>query len=80
MTSRCARLARLEKSFAPHVLASYRLVTHITVEQSDRLNGTCKHVPIAGSPIAELVVYAATRDGYRAALAVLRPQYTLLEG
>lgn len=80
MTSRLARLAALEKSFAPHLLAGYRFVTHVTVEQGDPRNGTCAHIPIAGSPIAELVVYADTREGYRTVVAEQRKHFTLLEG
>lgn len=80
MTSRHARLKRLERAFAPHVLAGYRFATHVTVEQGDPRNGTWAHIPIAGSPITELVVYADTRDEYRATVAALRPHFLLMEG
>ncbi len=79
MTSRHARLKRLERAFAPHVLAGYRFATHVTVGRSDPRNGTSEHVPLGG-PIAELLVYAATRDEYRATVAALRPHFLLLEG
>ena len=80
MISRRARLAALEKAYAPHVLAGYRFVTHIEVAPDDPWCGKHADLRLAGSPIGELAVYAATRDGYVAQRESLRRRYTLLEG
>lgn len=80
MINRHDRLRRLEKAYAPHVLAGYRFVTHIEVASDDARCGTHADLRLAGSPIGELLVYAATREGYVAQKAELRNRYTLLEG
>ena len=80
MINRHDRLKRLERAFAPHVLAGYRFVTHIEVSPDDARCGTHVDIAIAGSPIGELAVYAATREGYVAQREALRRRYTLLEG
>ncbi len=78
MISKQERLRRLEKAYAPHVLARFRFITHIEVSPDDPICGT--HADIAGSPIGELVVYACTREGYVAQREALRRQFQLLEG
>lgn len=80
MISRRARLAALEKFYAPHVLAGFRFIAHIEVSPDDPICGTHADLRLAGSPIGELLVYAATRSGYHAQKAELRRRYTLLEG
>lgn len=80
MISRRARLAALEKAYAPHVLAGFRFVTHIEVASDDPWCGKHADLRLAGSPIGELLIYAATREGYVAQKAELRRRYTLLEG
>ena len=80
MINRHDRLRRLEKAYAPHVLAGFRFVTHIEVLPDDPWCGTHADIAIAGSPIGELLVYAATREGYVAQREALRSRYTLLEG
>lgn len=80
MISRRARLAALEKAYAPHVLARFRFITHIEVSPDDPICGTHVDIATAGSPIGELAVYAATRSGYVAQREALRRRYTLLEG
>ena len=80
MISRRARLAALEKAYAPHVLAGYRFVTHIEVAPDDPWCGKHADLRLAGSPIGELLIYAATREGYVAQREALRRQFQLLEG
>ncbi|EJU3208246.1 hypothetical protein N4W15_003995 [Salmonella enterica] len=79
-TNRLARLKGLEKSFAPHILANFRFVTHTFVEQEDPRNGSCEHITSPDSPIAELIIYTATRCAYRAKVKHFQQHYTLLEG
>lgn len=80
MINRHDRLRRLEKAYAPHVLAGYRFVTHIEVAPDDPWCGKHADLRLAGSPIGELLVYAATREGYVAQREALRRQFQLLEG
>ena len=80
MINRHDRLRRLEKAYAPHVLAGFRFVTHIEVAPDDPWCGKHADLRLAGSPIGELLVYAATRDGYVAQREALRRQFKLLEG
>ncbi|WEE20874.1 hypothetical protein [Aeromonas caviae] len=80
MINRHDRLRRLEKAYAPHVLAGFRFVTHIEVAPDDPWCGKHADLRLAGSPIGELLVYAATRDGYVAQREALRRQFQLLEG
>ncbi|WP_147273890.1 hypothetical protein [Aeromonas sp. ARM81] len=80
MINRHDRLKRLERAFAPHVLAGFRFVTHIEVAPDDPWCGKHADLRLAGSPIGELLVYAATRDGYVAQREALRRQFQLLEG
>lgn len=80
MISKQERLRRLEKAYAPHILAGFRFITHIEVSPDDPICGTHADIAIAGSPIGELLVYAATREGYVAQREALRRRYTLLEG
>ena len=80
MINRHDRLKRLERAFAPHVLAGFRFVTHIEVAPDDPWCGKHADLRLAGSPIGELLVYAATRDGYVAQREALRRQFKLLEG
>jgi len=74
------RLRRLEKAYAPHVLAGFRFITHIEVSPDDPICGTHVDIAIAGSPVGELLIYAATREGYVAQREALRSQFQLLEG
>jgi hypothetical protein len=62
------------------VLAGFRFVTHIEVAPDDPWCGKHADLRLAGSPIGELLVYAATRDGYVAQREALRRRYALLEG
>ncbi|BDA16588.1 hypothetical protein KAM345_005020 [Aeromonas caviae] len=78
--NRHERIRRLEKAYAPHVLAGYRFVTHVEVAPDDARCGTHVDLRLAGSPIGELLVYAATREGYVAQREALRRQFQLLEG
>lgn len=80
MINRHDRLRRLEKAYAPHVLAGFRFVTHIEVAPDDPWCGKHADLRLAGSPIGELLVYAATREGYVAQREALRRQFQLLEG
>lgn len=80
MINRHDRLKRLERAFAPHVLAGFRFVTHIEVAPDDPWCGKHADLRLAGSPIGELLVYAATREGYVAQREALRRQFKLLEG
>ena len=80
MINRHDRLKRLERAFAPHVLAGFRFVTHIEVAPDDPWCGKHADLRLAGSPIGELLVYAATREGYVAQREALRSQFQLLEG
>lgn len=80
MINRHDRLKRLERAFAPHVLAGFRFVTHIEVAPDDPWCGKHADLRLAGSPIGELLVYAATREGYVAQREALRRQFQLLEG
>ncbi|TFF79660.1 hypothetical protein DRM94_04160 [Aeromonas taiwanensis] len=80
MINRHDRLRRLEKAYAPHVLAGFRFIGHVEVAPDDARCGTHADIAIAGSPIGELVVYAATREGYVAQREALRRQFQLLEG
>ena len=80
MISRRARLAALEKAYAPHVLAGYRFVTHIEVAPDDPWCGKHADLRLAGSPIGELLIYSDTRSGYHGQREALRSRYTLLEG
>ena len=78
--NRLARLSWLERAYAPHILANFRFVTHITVEQTDPLCGSYKHNALPDTPITELVIYSATREAYRAKVKHFEQHYTLLEG
>ncbi|MGY4089762.1 hypothetical protein [Aeromonas hydrophila] len=80
MINRHDRLRRLEKAYGPHILAGFRFIGHVEVAPDDARCGTHADIAIAGSPIGELVVYAATREGYVAQREALRRRYTLLEG
>lgn len=80
MISRRARLAALEKAYGPHILAGFRFIGHVEVAPDDARCGTHADIAIAGSPIGELLVYAATREGYVAQREALRRQFQLLEG
>jgi hypothetical protein len=74
------RLKRLERAFAPHVLAGFRFVTHIEVAPDDPWCGKHADLRLAGSPIGELLIYSDTRSGYHGQREALRSRYTLLEG
>lgn len=78
--SRWHRLAWLEKAFAPSVLNTFRFVTHVTVEPNDPRCGTHEHVSHPGVSIAELIIYTATREAYKAQVRRLEERYTMLEG
>ncbi|CAJ1765775.1 hypothetical protein COOFOMLJ_00374 [Aeromonas veronii] len=80
MINRHDRLRRLEKAYGPHILAGFRFIGHVEVAPDDARCGTHADIAIAGSPIGELVVYAATREGYVAQREALRRQFQLLEG
>ncbi len=80
MINRHDRLRRLEKAYAPHTLAGFRFIGHVEVAPDDARCGTHVDLRLAGSPIGELLVYAATREGYVALREALRRQFQLLEG
>ena len=80
MINRHDRLRRLEKAYGPHILAGFRFIGHVEVAPDDARCGTHADIATAGSPIGELAVYAATREGYVAQREALRRRYTLLEG
>lgn len=80
MINRHDRLRRLEKAYGPHILAGFRFIGHVEVAPDDARCGTHADIAIAGSPIGELLVYAATREGYVAQREALRRQFQLLEG
>lgn len=74
------RLRRLEKAYAPHVLAGFRFVTFVEVAPDDAWCGLHADMPIAGSPIGELLIYASSRAQYVAQREALRHQFQMLEG
>lgn len=78
--TRYDRIKRLEKAYAPHVLANYRFITPVMVEPDDDRCGTHADMRIAGSPIAELLIFSCTRKGYETQREALRHQFQLLEG
>ncbi len=80
MINRHDRLRRLEKAYGPHILAGFRFIGHVEVAPDDARCGTHVDLRLAGSPIGELLVYAATREGYVAQREALRRQFQLLEG
>lgn len=80
MINRRARIRALEKFYKPSVLAGFRFISHIEVAPDSAWCGTHADLPIAGSPIGELLIYASSRAQYCAQREALRRQFTLLEG
>ena len=80
MISRSARIAKLEAFYKPHVLSKFRFITHFQIEEGDEREGTHLDIQHQGSPIGELLIYAATRSGYHGQREALRRQFQLLEG
>lgn len=80
MINRRARIRALERAYAPGVLSNFRFISHIVVAPDDPWCGQHADLPIAGSPIGEVLIYASSRAQYVAQKAELRRRYTLLEG
>lgn len=74
------RIRRLEKAYKPHILSKFRFITHFPVDADDERDGTHLDIAHQGSPIGELVVFAATREGYCKQRELLRRSFTLLDG
>lgn len=80
MINRRARIRALERAYAPHVLSNFRFVTFVEVAPDDAWCGLHADMPIAGSPIGELLIYASSRAQYVAQKAELRHKFQMLEG
>lgn len=73
------RLKELERAYTPNVLATFRFITDMPVDNDDPRIGHVIEIVHPGISIRELYIFTANREQYQRIKAGLEDKFTLLE-